>query len=81
MAILPRGATPSSPLRAPIQETNLLLATRFANQPGVTYLDIGAKFLAPDGSLPAALMPDGTHPSEAGYRIWADALVRAGVTP
>ncbi len=81
MAILPRGAAASSPLRAPIQETNRLLAARFANQPGVTYLDIGAKFLAPDGSLPVALMPDGTHPSEAGYRIWADALAKAGVTP
>jgi lysophospholipase L1-like esterase len=24
-------------------------------------------------------MPDGTHPNEAGYRIWADALTQAGI--
>jgi len=81
MAILPRGAAPAARLRAPIQETNRLLAARFAKASGVAYLDIGGQFLAPDGSLPAALMPDGTHPSEAGYGIWADALAKAGVTP
>jgi lysophospholipase L1-like esterase len=43
----------------------------------VTYLDIGSQFLEPDGTLPSALMPDGTHPSEAGYRIWAEALQKA----
>ena len=81
MAILPRGKKPTDPLRKPIQETNRLLAQRFAGTPGVTYLDIGASFLAPDGSLPPALMPDGTHPSDAGYLIWADALIKSGVKP
>lgn len=81
MAILPRGPQASDPLRKPIQDTNRLLAQRFAADPSVTYLDIGALFLAPDGSLPAALMPDGTHPSDAGYQIWADALIKAGVKP
>jgi lysophospholipase L1-like esterase len=75
------GAQATHPLRAPIEKTNRLLAQRFANDPSVTYLDIGAQFLAADGSLPVALMPDGTHPSDAGYRIWADALVKAGVKP
>ena len=79
MAILPRGAYADDPLRAPIRETNRLLAQRYVNDPQVTYLDIGSQFLEPDGSLPAALMPDGTHPSDAGYRIWADALIKAGV--
>jgi lysophospholipase L1-like esterase len=81
MAIFPRGSQPSDPLRKPIQETNRLLARRFGNDPSVTYLDIGSSFLAPDGSLPASMMPDGTHPSAAGYQIWADALVKAGVKP
>jgi len=81
IAILPRGSQASDPLRKSIQDTNRLLAQRFAADPSVTYLDIGALFLAPDGSLPAALMPDGTHPSDAGYRIWADALIKAGVKP
>jgi lysophospholipase L1-like esterase len=74
MAILPRGRKADDPLREPIAMTNKLLAARFANDPAVTYLDIGAKFLAPDRTIPAELMPDGTHPSDAGYRIWADAL-------
>ena len=47
----------------------------------MTYLDIGASFLASDGSLPVTMMPDGTHPSDAGYQIWADALIKAGVKP
>ena len=79
MGILPRGPKPDDILRKPIQETNRLLARRFANDPNVTYLDIGASFLTPDGSLPATLMPDGTHPSDAGYQIWAEALIKAGV--
>jgi lysophospholipase L1-like esterase len=81
MAILPRGAQPNHPLRERIAKTNQLLAQRFASDPGVTYLDIGARLLAPDGTLPASIMPDGTHPSDAGYRIWADALIQAGVKP
>lgn len=81
MAILPRGARPSHPLREPIAKTNELLSQRFSADPAVTYLDIGAKFLAHDGTLPAALMPDGTHPSDAGYQLWADALIQAGVKP
>jgi len=81
MAILPRGARPDDPLREPIRRTNSLLAARYANDPHVKYLDIGAKLLAPDGTLPATLMPDGTHPSDPGYQIWADALIAAGVRP
>jgi lysophospholipase L1-like esterase len=81
MAIFPRGAQANSPMREPIQSTNRLLAQRFAGDPSVTYFDIGAQFLASDGTLPAAMMPDGTHPSDAGYQIWADALIKAGVKP
>ncbi len=79
MAIFPRGRSIESAYRAPILATNRLLAKRFAHDPDVTYLDIGAAYLAKDGTLPPALMPDETHPSEAGYAIWADALIRAGV--
>jgi lysophospholipase L1-like esterase len=81
MAIFPRGAPPGHLFRAPIAKTNQLLARRFAGDSTVTYIDLAAQFLASDGSLPAALMPDETHPSDAGYRIWADALIRAGVKP
>jgi beta-glucosidase len=40
----------------------------------VRYLDIGAKFLGPDGKIPDAIMADHLHPTPAGYRIWADAM-------
>jgi lysophospholipase L1-like esterase len=81
MAIFPRGPHPTDPLRAPIQKTNQLLAQHFSGDPEVTFLDIGSGFLSPDGSLPAALMPDGTHPSDAGYKLWANALLQAGIKP
>ena len=81
MGILPRGAKPGNPWRAPIAEINRLLAKRFANERGIVFLELAAKFLAADGSLPASLFPDGTHPSEAGYQIWADALIEAGLKP
>ncbi len=81
MGIFPRGARPGDPLRAPIQQTNRLLAERFGRDSSVTLLDLGTQYLAPDGSLPAPLFPDGTHPSEAGYQIWGDALIKAGVRP
>jgi lysophospholipase L1-like esterase len=79
MAIFPRGPKPADPLRAPILRTNQLLAQRFGRDSSLTYLDIGQQFVAPDGSLSTFIMPDGTHPSDAGYRIWADALMKAGV--
>jgi lysophospholipase L1-like esterase len=83
MAILPRGQAPDSSLRAPIQKTNQLLSLQFSNgflnDSSVKYLDIGTGFLQPDGSLPQSMMPDGTHPTDAGYQIWADALIKAGV--
>jgi lysophospholipase L1-like esterase len=81
MAVLPREHDAGHWLRKPIAEVNRLLAQRFASDASVTLVDIGARFLKPDGSLPAELMPDGTHPSDAGYQFWADALIAAGVKP
>ncbi|MGB7760339.1 MAG: GDSL-type esterase/lipase family protein [Bryobacteraceae bacterium] len=79
MGIFPRGFSPASPLRAPIGQVNRLLAQALAAKPNTTFLDIGARFLEPDGTLPARLMSDGTHPAEEGYQLWAKALVDAGV--
>ena len=79
MGIFPRGFSPSSPLRAPIGRVNQLLAQALAAKPNTTFLDIGAQFLAPDGTLPVRLMNDGTHPTEEGYQLWAKALIDAGI--
>lgn len=79
MGIFPRGAKPANPFRAPIQKTNSLLAEHYTGDQTVTFLDIGNQLLSSDGTLAKEIMPDGTHPSEAGYQVWADALAKAGV--
>ncbi|HKF02793.1 MAG TPA: GDSL-type esterase/lipase family protein [Candidatus Sulfotelmatobacter sp.] len=81
MGIFPRGAKTDDPLRGPIAQTNQLLSQKFAQSSAITFLDIGKRFLAPDGMLPVSLMPDGTHPSDKGYQIWAEALIEAGIRP
>lgn len=79
MAIFPRGARQNASLRQPITETNRLLAQRFAHDPALRFLDIGAQFLNAQGDLRDGVMIDGTHPSETGYAIWAAALKRAHI--
>lgn len=73
MGVLPRGAKPDDPFRAKILELNKLLP-EVAKAPGVTFLDIGPRFLLPNGELPRKLMSDFCHPTEEGYAIWAAAL-------
>jgi lysophospholipase L1-like esterase len=71
-ALLPRG-TPDDPLRAKLADVNARIRP-LADGARVRWLDPGPAFLAPDGTIPAELMPDGLHPSAAGYEIWATAL-------
>ena len=79
MAIFPRGDAASDSLRVAIAQTNRLLAARFGRDPAIRYIDIAGRFLRPDGTLDRRLLPDGTHPDEAGYALWADALIAAGI--
>jgi len=79
MAIFPRGDSPGSSLRKSIAMTNQLLRAFALKQTFVTYLDLGSRFLLPNDSLDHTLLPDGTHPNEAGYQIWADALLHEGL--
>ncbi len=72
MAIFPRGPKPDA-MRAKLDTTNKLLA-QFAAPGKVTFLDIGAKFLQPDGTLTREVMGDYLHPSAKGYEIWAEAI-------
>lgn len=69
-AIFPRGANPDDPLRLAVASTNPMLH-EIANRDRVTWIDFGGVFLAPDGTLPPATMPDALHLSEDGYRTWA----------
>jgi lysophospholipase L1-like esterase len=79
MAVFPRGEKPDNWFRPKIKEMNQDLAQALKAHPEITFLDISDQFLQPDGTLPTTMMEDGTHPSEAGYSIWAKALVAAGV--
>ena len=72
MAIFPRGPKPDA-MRAKLDTTNKLLA-QFAAPGKVTFLDIGAKFLGPDGTIAREIMGDYLHPSGKGYEIWAEAI-------
>lgn len=44
------------------------------NGKSIRFLDIGSKFLGPDGKIPNEVMPDQLHLSKAGYAIWAEAI-------
>jgi lysophospholipase L1-like esterase len=72
LAIFPRGdGGPEQ--QAQINEINPAIA-RLDDGKMVKFLDIGAKFLDADGTLPTSIMPDLLHPNAQGYQIWADAM-------
>lgn len=72
LGIFPR-ADPGSALRNTVLGANPIIA-KLDDGKNVFYLDIGGKFLAPDGTLPSDIMPDKLHPNAKGYGIWADAV-------
>lgn len=73
LGIFPRDKAAGTAFRKKITEANEAIA-KLADGKAVVYLDIGKKFLADDGTLPADVMPDALHLSEKGYGIWADAI-------
>ena len=72
LGVFPRGR-PADPVRATIAEINRTIA-KLDDGERVHYLDIGAQFLAADGTIPADVMSDLLHPSAKGYEIWAQAV-------
>jgi lysophospholipase L1-like esterase len=73
MGVLPRGAA-DDPLRARIRELNVAVRQYAESCPSARFLDIGDRFLSAGGTIPPDLMNDAVHPTEAGYRIWAQAI-------
>lgn len=71
LAIFPRSEKPGLQ-RDKLAEVNQIIA-KLDGSHNVTFLDIGAKFLTPDGLITKDIMPDFLHPNEKGYRIWAEA--------
>jgi len=74
LGIFPRGARADDPARARIKAINQEIAKLDDGGKTVKYLDIGDKFLEPDGTLPKSIMPDSLHPNKKGYDIWTDAV-------
>jgi beta-glucosidase len=72
LGIFPRGE-PGNPQRQQIQEINQAIAS-LADGRRIVFLDIGGKFLSPDGRIAKDIMSDLLHPTEKGYRIWAEAM-------
>ncbi len=74
LAVFPRGEkVESNPGRDKLIQVNRIISKLDDGQ-HIHYLDIGDKFLQPDGSLSKEIMPDFLHLSAAGYQIWADAI-------
>jgi lysophospholipase L1-like esterase len=70
--IFPRGEK-NDPVRDQLKTINAQLA-RLDDGKMIKFMDIGDKFLQPDGTLPRSLMPDLLHPNAQGYQIWSDAI-------
>ena len=71
LGIFPRGEKPN-PGREKIAATNALIAKYQGG--AVHYMDIGAKFLEPDGSISKEVMKDALHLAPKGFDIWAEAI-------
>jgi lysophospholipase L1-like esterase len=48
--------------------------SRLADNQHVFYMDIGQKFLSPDGTISTEIMADGLHPTAKGYVVWGEAV-------
>ena len=70
LGIFPRDEKPDTVLRKKISEVNGRISI-LRKERNISYLDLGSKFLQPDGTLTAEIMPDFLHPSPKGYAIWA----------
>ena len=73
MAIFPRGWTPQDKGRIRNEQINEIIRN-YADNRTVYWLDISDVFLDDKGGLFKELMPDGLHPSEKGFQVWAEAM-------
>ncbi len=72
LGIFPRGEKPDAG-RQKLEEINKLISA-FDGRDGITFLDIGAKFLGADGTISKDIMGDFLHPTPKGYEVWAEAM-------
>ena len=58
---------------ADIADINAIISKLHDGQ-HIFYMDIGQKFLSPDGSISREIMADFLHPTAKGYEIWGEAV-------
>lgn len=73
LGLFPRSENPGDLRRSQVVAVNRLIS-RLDDGQKTVFLDIGAAFLRPDGTLGKDIMPDGLHLSLSGYRVWAAAM-------
>ena len=71
LGIFQRREKPT-PERAVLAEANTIIS-KLADT-STSYMDINSVFVQPDGTISASLMPDFEHPSELGFKRWAEAI-------
>ena len=74
LGVFPRAEKPDHVLRGMVKEINAAAAKLDDEGKSVKFLDIGEKFLQPDGTISKEIMHDYLHLTEKGYQIWADAI-------
>jgi lysophospholipase L1-like esterase len=72
LGIYPRGAKPDA-TREKVAKTNTLLA-ELNGKDNVTFLDVSAKLIEPDGTISKDTMRDYLHPTAKGYETIAEAV-------
>ena len=75
LGILPRGESPADPFRLQIAQANRLIVG-LADGTTVRFLDVGSRFLQPDGSISPTTLGDFLHPTALG-----DAILTAAIQP
>jgi lysophospholipase L1-like esterase len=70
MGLFPLWEQPTDPARQWVKDVNALIEP-LADRQRVWYLDIGDKFLEPDGTIKKRNLRDLLHLSEHGYWLWA----------
>lgn len=73
LSVFPRDPGPEGAKRKLVQSLNEKLAP-LADGKSIVLLDIGARFLEPDGAIAKTTMPDHLHLSPKAYRDWAEAI-------
>ncbi len=74
LGVFPRGEAPDDVMRQRVGEATALFSP-LGDKKGVHFLDISYAYLRPSSTLRVTMMPDRLHLNEAGYAVWAEAIV------